>query len=98
MILRMFWYEFFVYSLMQPINFFGGIAGNIIGLVIFLRKKMVKVGPVHMYRILFVIDIFFLLQSLNFLVKSLNLATEHSIITITVIGKDKDEKVSHLNK
>jgi len=28
----------------------------------------------------------------------LYLATEHSIITITVIGKDKDEKVSHLNK
>jgi hypothetical protein len=66
----MFWYEFFVYKLMQPIVFLVGLTGNIIGLIIFLRKKMVKVGPVHMYRILFVIDTLFLLQSLNLIVKT----------------------------
>jgi hypothetical protein len=82
-ILRMFWYEFFVYNLMQPIIFFGGIAGNIIGLVIFLRKKMVKVGPVHMYRILFVIDTLFLLQSLNLIVKTQQLIDLSEISSLT---------------
>ena len=60
---KMIWYEFFVKYLMQPIILLLGLVGNMIGLVIFLRKKMVKIGPLHMYQILFAIDTFCLLQT-----------------------------------
>lgn len=58
-------YEFFVYYLMQPIALGLGLVGNLIGLSIFRRKKMEKIGPVRMYQILFLTDTFFILQSIE---------------------------------
>ena len=42
-----------------------GVAGNTMGLVVFLRKKMKKIGPGPMYQILFVANSFILLQSID---------------------------------
>ena len=61
----MYWYKIVVNYMMLPIIVGMGVAGNTMGLVVFLRKKMKTVGPVHMYQILFVVDTFFLLQSID---------------------------------
>lgn len=45
---------------MIPIAWVTGIIGNTIGLIVFFRKAMHKVGPVLAYKMLFVSDLFFM--------------------------------------
>lgn len=39
-----------------------GLVGNILGLIISTKKRLKRIGPVHMYRYLYIIDSFYLLQ------------------------------------
>ena len=54
-------FDIFVYYLMAPIIFILGLFGNIIGFKVLQRKKMEKIGPLLIYRCMFVIDSMFLM-------------------------------------
>jgi hypothetical protein len=47
---------------MAPMILIFGLVGNVFGLIVLLRKKLVKIGPRGMYRFLFVIDVINLLS------------------------------------
>ena len=53
--------DIFVYYLMAPVIFTIGLIGNITGLNVLRRKKMEKIGPLFIYRCMFVIDTSFLM-------------------------------------
>ena len=50
-------FEFFVYYCMIPLVWLIGGVGNIIGLIVFSRKRILKIGTIHIYRALFATDI-----------------------------------------
>lgn len=52
----------FVVYIMAPLVLLIGLIGNTLGFCVLLRKKMKKIGPVHMYRYLLLMDLFYLLQ------------------------------------
>lgn len=52
------------YFLIPLIWLFGG-TGSLLGLIVFFKKHMARVGPVHAYRLLFVSDLIFMLQMVN---------------------------------
>jgi hypothetical protein len=49
-------YEYFVNIILPPLILFFGLFGNIIGLAVLSRKKLIQIGPVHVYRFLLTID------------------------------------------
>lgn len=57
--------EFFVYYMMTPIALSLGFFGNIMGILVLRRKKLEKIGPVFIYRIMFISDSIFMLQMIN---------------------------------
>ena len=57
--------EFFVYYLMVPIALSFGFFGNLMGISVMTRKNMKKIGPVHIYRLMFMSDSLFMLQMVN---------------------------------
>lgn len=59
------WQEIFVYYCMIPIVWLIGITGSLLGLIVFYRKSMNKIGPVLIYRLLFISDLVFLIQLIN---------------------------------
>ena len=61
----MYWNEIFVYYCMIPIAWVMASVGNILGLIVFSKKSMIKIGPVYAYRILFLSDQFFLPLFIN---------------------------------
>ena len=65
---------FFVIYLMAPIILIFGIVGDVFGLLVLQRKKLVKIGPRGMYRFLFVMDIINLLSIIvNYLNSAFNI-------------------------
>jgi len=52
--------DIFVYYFMAPIIFIFGLIGNILGYTVLQRKKMKNIGPLFIYRCMFVIDTMFL--------------------------------------
>jgi len=54
--------DIFVYYLMAPIIFTLGLTGNILGFKVLERKKMEQIGPLFIYRCMFVIDTMFLMS------------------------------------
>ena len=73
--------EFFVYYLMIPLAQLIGIFGNGIGLLVFSRKSMSKIGPIHAYRYLLIADSAYLIQMFdpyfnNILGKSLSSSSD----------------------
>ena len=57
--------EFFVYYLITPIALSLGFFGNTVGILVLMRKKMEKIGPVYIYRFMFISDSIFMLQMIN---------------------------------
>ena len=73
--------EFFVYYIMIPLAQLIGIFGNGIGLLVFSRKSMSKIGPIHAYRYLLIADSAYLIQMFdpyfnNILGKSLSSSSD----------------------
>ena len=58
--------DFFVNFMMAPIIFMVGLIGNLTGIVVLSRKQLEKIGPVMMYRTLFIMDTIYLLNLINF--------------------------------
>ena len=54
--------SYFVIYLMAPIIFIFGLVGNLLGLLVLLRKNLAKIGPRIMYRFLLMMDIINLLS------------------------------------
>ena len=54
--------SYFVNYLMAPIIFAFGLMGNLLGLLVLVRKNLVKIGPRGMYRLLFMMDTIVLLS------------------------------------
>jgi hypothetical protein len=66
--------SYFVIYLMPPIITITGLMGNVLGLIVLLRKNLAKIGPRGMYRFLFVMDIINLLSIIvNYLNSAFNL-------------------------
>ena len=59
-VFKSFGYEYFVYIIFPPLILFFGLFGNIIGLAVLSRKKLIQIGPVHVYRFLLTIDSIYL--------------------------------------
>jgi len=66
---------------MAPILLVFGLVGNVFGLIVLLRKKLVKIGPRGMYRFLFVIDV---INLLSIIINYLNSAFH---INVQIISK-----------
>lgn len=49
--------EFFSLTILRPFILFLGLFGNSIGLLVLLRKKLIKIGPRNVYRYLFLVDL-----------------------------------------
>lgn len=58
--------EFFVFYLFSPIIIVLGLFGNIMGLIVLKGNKLDKLGPKLMYRILFLMDLIFLLTLIKY--------------------------------
>jgi len=58
-------YEFFVYYMMTPIALLLAFFGNLMGILVFAKKKMKKIGPIYIYRFIFISDSIFILQMIN---------------------------------
>ena len=56
---------FFVYYLMPYLIFFFGLLGNILGLVLLTRDRLYKIGPLNIYRYLFVFDSIYLMNTVK---------------------------------
>ncbi len=48
--------KYLLYSIYPPFILSFGLIGNFLGLLIMKRKKMKKIGPVNIYRYLFIMD------------------------------------------
>ena len=48
--------EFILIYIIAPVIFLFGFLGNIIGLIVISRKDLVKIGPVLIYKFLFISD------------------------------------------
>lgn len=57
--------EFFVNYLMTPIALSFGVCGNTMGMLVFRREKMKKIGPIYIYQLMFISDTIGLLQMTN---------------------------------
>ena len=56
--------DYFVYKIFAPLVVLFGLYGNLIGLVIMARKAIRKIGPLYIYRFLFIVDTLCLTQCL----------------------------------
>ena len=54
--------EYFVYIILPSFIFLFGILGNIFGLIVLQSKKLRKIGPINIYRLLFITDTIYLLS------------------------------------
>ncbi len=54
--------EFFVYYVLGPLVFVVGMVGNLTALVVFFKGKLKNIGPVLTYKLLFLSDIWYMLQ------------------------------------
>ena len=50
--------NFFTKDLLAPIVLVVGLLGNIMGIIVILRKDLKKIGPVLIYMFLFIFDNF----------------------------------------
>ena len=57
-------YESFVFCVMAPIVLGSGLFGNIIAIVVFFKGKLNKIGPVLIYKLMFICDTFYIIQIL----------------------------------
>ena len=48
--------EYFVFFFLAPLILLIGVFGNTIGFVVFVKRDLIKIGPVFMYKFLFVFD------------------------------------------
>ena len=53
-------FEYFINIVFSPLILLFGLFGNIIGLAVLNRKKLIQIGPVHVYRFLLTIDSIYL--------------------------------------
>ena len=74
--------KFIINFVLPPFVLITGLIGNLFGYIIISRKKLAKIGPVKIYKYLFAIDSFYLIQivasSLEYSY-GLNLATNSSL-------------------
>lgn len=74
--------KFIINFVLPPFVLITGLIGNLFGYVIISRKKLAKIGPVKIYKYLYAIDSFYLIQivasSLEYSY-GLNLATQSSL-------------------
>ena len=54
--------EFIVYYVMGPVVFVVGMVGNLTALLVFFKGKLKNIGPVLIYKLLFISDAWYLLQ------------------------------------
>lgn len=67
-------FEYFVFYLSAPTILLLGLLGNLMGLLVLLRKQLKKLGPQNMYRYLFVYDSIALLSLLKlYLLQTFNI-------------------------
>ena len=59
-------YEYFVYYLMAPTVFALGLMGNMTALVVFFKGNLKNIGPVLIYRLMFIFDTLFIIQIILF--------------------------------
>ncbi len=59
-------YEYFVYYLMAPIVLALGLMGNMTALVVFFKGNLKNIGPVLIYRLMFIFDTLFIIQIILF--------------------------------
>jgi hypothetical protein len=73
-------FEYFVYYAMAPLVLSISLLGNITALVVFFKGKMKKIGPVLIYKFMFIWDIIFITQIVIFYLQyTFNL----SLVTLT---------------
>ncbi len=58
-------FAYFVSFVLPLVVFFMGQFGNILGILVMLRKSLSKIGPQHMYRYMFIVDSLYLLVLLK---------------------------------
>ncbi len=58
-------FEYFVIYLMAPLILIFGLVGNLTALAVFFKGKLKKIGPVLIYKFLFVMDNVYICQILN---------------------------------
>ena len=58
-------FDYSLLSLIKPCILFLGLAGNLVSLTVLLRKKLTKIGPRNIYRLLFVVDLFILMKLMH---------------------------------
>ncbi len=57
--------KYFLYSIYPPFILTIGLIGNSLGLLVLSRRKLTKIGPVNIYRLLFIMDSMYLLLILE---------------------------------
>ena len=64
-------FEQFVYFIMPFMIIFFGLIGNLLGLITLGKRKQEdsEIGPIHMYRFLFIIDSVILLSFINIIIE-----------------------------
>jgi len=62
----MFGIKYFVYYLMAPIVLGFGLVGNITALVVFFNGELKKIGPVLIYKLMFIFDTLYIIQIIHF--------------------------------
>jgi len=55
------YFEYFTYYIMAPFIFSIGLLGNICGIIVISKKNLEKIGPIHMYKYLFISDTVYLM-------------------------------------
>jgi len=68
---------------MAPIIFIIGLVGNVVGLLVLLRKNLTKIGPIEMYRFLLMMDI---INLLSIIVNYLNSAFNYNLQLISAFS------------
>jgi len=57
--------EFFVYYVMGPVVFLVSMVGNLTALLVFFKGKLKNIGPVLIYKLVFLADTLFMLATVT---------------------------------
>jgi hypothetical protein len=52
--------DFFTNYILPPIIIIIGLIGNLLGLIVITKKELIKIGPVLIYKFLFILDSIYL--------------------------------------
>ncbi len=59
-------FNFFVYYVFPVVVMLMSMFGNTCGLIVMSKRKLKKIGPINIYRLLFLIDLIYSFMNMNF--------------------------------